>query len=282
MQNAARITSPSRVPAACRSNPNGMVTHTMRTACANIGTISLRARPMSRAGRRSGVTSIRSCEPVWISYSRLDPVIDVPNRQDITTMPGTNHCRADSPATTSGSNGAKRPRKTSGWTMLKTIVNGSRSSGRSSRLMTVAVSLTSVVLMRGLLLEGGVGWAGRSGRAGPSGGAGGAGRLDARRAASQWRVPVRVAAHRIGAAVSEAVSRQVEEDVVERRTRDVGARRRRSRRRRGGGAVAAAAGARRQRAPGRTYPPGRPGRSVPRRSTGSRRPGRRARRRTSG
>ncbi len=60
-------------------------------------------------------------------------------------MPGTNHCRAEPPST-SGSSGANSARKTSGWTMLMMIVNGLRRIGRSSRLKTVLVSVTSEVM----------------------------------------------------------------------------------------------------------------------------------------
>jgi hypothetical protein len=121
----------------------------MMATWASVGTISLSARPMISAGRRSGVTSIRSCDPVCISYSRFEPVADVPNRQTITTMPGTNHCSADSPPAAAGSSGANRARKNSGWTMLKMTENGSRSTGRSSRTNTVRTSvIVSVVVVQ--------------------------------------------------------------------------------------------------------------------------------------
>ncbi len=82
------------MPATCSSKPNGTTTATTMTACTSTGTISFSARPSSSDDRDSGVTSVRSCDPVCISSSRLEPVIDAPNRHDITTMPGTNHCSA--------------------------------------------------------------------------------------------------------------------------------------------------------------------------------------------
>ncbi|GAA3410685.1 hypothetical protein GCM10018952_16250 [Streptosporangium vulgare] len=120
------------------------MTATTTTVWASTGTISFRARPTIRAGLRSGETSIRSCDPVWISNSRFAPVEEVPNRQDITTMPGTNHCSADPPST-AGSRGANSARKNSGCTIVKITENGLRSTGRSSRLKTVTVSVTMPV-----------------------------------------------------------------------------------------------------------------------------------------
>ena len=70
-----------------------MTTATMSVACATSGTISLSARPTSSDDRLSGVTSIRSWEPVWISMSRLAPVVEAANSADITRIPGTKVCR---------------------------------------------------------------------------------------------------------------------------------------------------------------------------------------------
>ena len=77
--------------------PNGQAISTMMIACTTIGAISLSARPTRSDERESGATSVRSCEPVIISYCRFDPVAPVPNSTIITSTPGTNHCRV-SPA----------------------------------------------------------------------------------------------------------------------------------------------------------------------------------------
>ena len=88
------------------------------------------ARPSATCAT-AGVTSSRSCEPVWISPSRLEPVIEVPMKQVITMMPGTKDCSATSVGwpLTPASSGPNSARKTSGWTRLKTTVNGSRTRG---------------------------------------------------------------------------------------------------------------------------------------------------------
>jgi hypothetical protein len=71
-------------------------------------------------------------------------------------MPGTNHCSADPPV--SGSSGANSARKTSGCTMLKMIPKGLRSTGRSSRVSTVIVSVTGLVpVVPGGVVPGGAG-----------------------------------------------------------------------------------------------------------------------------
>ncbi len=112
----------------------------MIATCISIGTTSLSARPTSSAGRPSGETSWRSCEPDCISSIRFEPVKDAPISAVIATMPGTNHCSADPPVAISGSSGAKRPRKTSGWIIAKTTAIGSRQTGLSSRFITLTVS----------------------------------------------------------------------------------------------------------------------------------------------
>ncbi len=140
-QKIARIARPINAPATFSVNPKGIVTSTSTTVWPSIGTISFNARPMINAGLRSGETSIRSCEPVCISYSRFAPVADAPNRHDITTMPGTNHCSDESP----GSRGANNAKKNSGWTMVKITENGLRSTGRNSRVNTVRMSVTRLV-----------------------------------------------------------------------------------------------------------------------------------------
>jgi hypothetical protein len=89
--------------------------------------------------------SMRSCAPVGNSNSRLEPALAVPNRVVITRIEGTNHCHTLSPSTvwpprepiSSGPNSA---RKINGWTMPKTTENGSCSTGRSSRTITIPVS----------------------------------------------------------------------------------------------------------------------------------------------
>ena len=132
------------MPTGCTSKLNGATTATTMTACTTTGRISLSARPSSSAERDSGVTRVRSCEPVCISSSRFEPVIEAPNRQDITTMPGTNHCSelpAPSPVTLVSS-GANRARKNSGWIIENTTENGSRSIGLISRDSTMPVSCT--------------------------------------------------------------------------------------------------------------------------------------------
>src|SRR6185312_6420841 len=97
----------------------------------------------------SGLTSSRSCEPDFISICRFEPVIEVPTRQLITRMPGTNACSeapVDAPVTPASS-GVNRPRKISGWIMLKTTENGSRVTGRSSRSSTIEVSVAKVRML---------------------------------------------------------------------------------------------------------------------------------------
>lgn len=79
----ARIARPSTAPM-CGRNPNGMVTAMMITECTIVGTISLSARPTISVGRRNGDTSIRSCEPVCISNSRLPPA-DPAQRPSVTS-----------------------------------------------------------------------------------------------------------------------------------------------------------------------------------------------------
>ena len=74
------------------------------------------------------------------------PTIDEPIRHDMATMPGTNHWSAET-GPMSGSSGANSARNTSGCIREMTIPNGSRISGRSSRVRTLAVSATKVVLM---------------------------------------------------------------------------------------------------------------------------------------
>ncbi len=147
MLNTPRISSPPTVPSGCGRKPNGTVAATMSAVCASTGTISFSARPTISAERRSGETSMRSCAPVCISNSRFDPVVDVANRHDMTTMPGTNHCSADCPPVVWGSSGANSARKNSGCTIVKITENGSRSTGRSSRTKTVVVSVRNVVVM---------------------------------------------------------------------------------------------------------------------------------------
>ena len=119
----------------------------MIATCISIGTTSLSARPTSSAGRPSGETSWRSCEPDCISSIRLAPVNDAPISAVMATMPGTNHCSAE-PSAISGSSGAKRPRKTSGWIIAKTTAIGSRHTGLSSRFITFQVSATKVLMLR--------------------------------------------------------------------------------------------------------------------------------------
>ena len=58
---------PTSTPPRCRSKLNGVTTARMIAVCGSIGTISLRARPISSDERCSGETSSRSCEPVCIS-----------------------------------------------------------------------------------------------------------------------------------------------------------------------------------------------------------------------
>jgi hypothetical protein len=68
--------------------------------------------------------------------------MDVANSADITTMPGTNHCRVDSvprPLTWSSS-GPKSARNTNGCTSVKLMDQGLVTSGRSSRWNTSDVS----------------------------------------------------------------------------------------------------------------------------------------------
>lgn len=54
-------------------------------------------------------------------------------------IPGTNHCSVE-PSPTSDSSGANSARNTSGWTIAKSTEAGSRSIGRSSRIMTLPMS----------------------------------------------------------------------------------------------------------------------------------------------
>ncbi len=138
-------------------NPNGIVARAITPAWMKIGTISFSARPMSSDDRAIGATSVRSCDPVCISYSRFDPVTPLPNSAIMTSTPGTNQARvsltgAPEPATSSGPNS---PRNTSGCSRLKISENGSRMTGRSSRVKTFQVSRNgatapgaTVVLMR--------------------------------------------------------------------------------------------------------------------------------------
>ncbi len=113
--------------------------------CASTGTISRRARPTSSEVRDNGETSSRSCEPVNISCISDAPTIDDPIRQDMATMPGTNHWSAEVVGPMSGSRGANSARKTSGCISEISMPNGSRRSGLSSRVKTLAVSVTRVV-----------------------------------------------------------------------------------------------------------------------------------------
>ena len=130
---------PTRTPPTCSSKLNGVTTSRMIPVCISIGTTSFIARPISSDDRLSGETSSRSWEPVVISCIRLAPVNDAPISAVMATIPGTNHCKAD-PFSTSGSSGANRPRKTSGWTIANRTEAGSRKTGLSSRTMTFQVS----------------------------------------------------------------------------------------------------------------------------------------------
>ena len=123
------------------------------------------------------------------------------------TMPGTNHCSAE-PSAISGSSGAKRPRKTSGWIIAKTTAIGSRHTGLSSRFITFQVSATKVLMRESLLgAYGSCAWFG----------------LDRRGHAATPSVSVvRVVG---GLGLAQAATGEVEEDVVEGGSRDLHPRR---------------------------------------------------------
>ena len=119
---------------------------------ASIGTISRRARPTSSEVRDSGDTSSRSCEPVNISCISEAPTIDEPIRQDIATMPGTNHCSAEVAGPCRAAAARTAPGRPAAASARSACPKGSRSSGRSSRVRTLAVSVTRVVWVLMLLL----------------------------------------------------------------------------------------------------------------------------------
>src|SRR6478735_1709595 len=144
--NTDRTSAATSTPPRCRSKLNGVTTATMIATCISIGTTSLRARPTSSAGRPSGETSWRSCEPDCISSIRLAPVNDAPISAVIATIPGTNNWSAESPSAIPGSSAAKMPRKTSGWIIAKTTAIGSRHTGLGSRFITFRVSATKVLM----------------------------------------------------------------------------------------------------------------------------------------
>ncbi len=207
-----------------RLNPNGTDTAVMITAWPSTGTISLSARPMTSEERRSGVTSMRSCAPVVMSWSRLAPVVDVPNSTDMTMIPGTNHwsvAASPSPEVRTSS-GPNSPRKNSGCSIPKTSWNGSRRSGRSSRSATVHTSWMTPV-GRGTEPSAIV-------RAAPAG----AGRVvdivrtpqvEVERGMSR-ATPRAAVTPRPGpraGTIRAATAREIEEDVVERRLGEIGA-----------------------------------------------------------
>ncbi len=72
-------------------------------------------------------------------------MVDVPNSVVITRIDGTNHCQtpsAERPPIEPDSNGPNSARNTSGWIIPNSSENGSRSTGFSSRLMTIRMSRT--------------------------------------------------------------------------------------------------------------------------------------------
>src|SRR5690554_4911071 len=147
MPNAARTTSPSAMPGSTGRNAKIAATRLMTTAWTASGTISLSARPTMRAERATGVTSIRSWEPDCSSKSRFEPAIAVPKRVLMTMMPGTNHWKdsASGRPVVPLSSGPKKARKTSGWSREKMTLNGSRSTGHSSRTSPLRVSRSTWV-----------------------------------------------------------------------------------------------------------------------------------------
>src|SRR5690625_11523 len=136
------------MPGTWGRNPKIAATSVMTTAWTASGTISFSARPTMRAERATGVTSIRSWEPDCSSKSRFDPAIAVPNRVLMTMMPGTNHWKdsASGRPVIPLSSGPKKARKTSGWSREKSMLNGSRSTGSSSRTRTLRVSCSTRVV----------------------------------------------------------------------------------------------------------------------------------------
>ena len=139
----ASTTRPASTPSASTGSPNGNITATMTTACPVSGTISFNARPTSSDERGSGVTSIRSCAPVCSSNSRLAPVVEVPNSAVMTRIAGTNQPHTSPPIaapTEPASSGPNSARNTSGWIIPKISENGSCSTGRSSRSITMPTS----------------------------------------------------------------------------------------------------------------------------------------------